>query len=262
MRVFVSALAISLLASAPVEAAPRRVASLNLCTDELLLLLARPEQVASVTHLSHDPLETPLADRARRHRPNDGSLASVAALAPDLILDMGSGARDSARIAHRLGTRILNLPFPTTVDDVMKSIALAAVALDRQDEGLTLLVRLARLRRSAPRTRVDAVWLGGGGRSLSVPGLGAQWMALAGFAQRRLPGDRLTLEQFLADPPSLLLVSSYRASEYSMEQQWLDHRVLRRNANVGRIVTDGRRWTCMGPLMIDEIARLRKAGPS
>ena len=31
---------------------PRRVASLNLCTDELLLLLAAPEQIASVTHLA------------------------------------------------------------------------------------------------------------------------------------------------------------------------------------------------------------------
>ena len=34
-----------------------RVASLNLCTDEYLLLLARPSEIASVSHLSHDPAE-------------------------------------------------------------------------------------------------------------------------------------------------------------------------------------------------------------
>jgi iron complex transport system substrate-binding protein len=61
MRVFASLLAASLalLAGVAAEAAPRRVASLNLCTDELLLL-ARPEQIASVTHLSQQEAETPL----------------------------------------------------------------------------------------------------------------------------------------------------------------------------------------------------------
>jgi vitamin B12 transporter len=40
MRVFASLLAASLALAAPADAAPRRVASLNLCTDELLLALA------------------------------------------------------------------------------------------------------------------------------------------------------------------------------------------------------------------------------
>ena len=49
MRAFAFASAASLaFAAAPAaEAAPARVASLNLCTDELLLLLAAPGQIAS-----------------------------------------------------------------------------------------------------------------------------------------------------------------------------------------------------------------------
>ena len=37
-----------------------RIASLNLCTDELLLALAAPEQIVSVTHLAQQPQETML----------------------------------------------------------------------------------------------------------------------------------------------------------------------------------------------------------
>ena len=37
-----------------------RIASLNLCTDEYLLLLARPQEIAGVSFLSQDPLESPL----------------------------------------------------------------------------------------------------------------------------------------------------------------------------------------------------------
>ena len=99
MRVFASLLAVSLALAAPAYGQPRRVASLNLCTDELLLLLGRPEQIVSVTHLAQDPAETPLWAAARRHARNDGSLVSVVAMRPDLVLTMGGGGRDRGRIA-------------------------------------------------------------------------------------------------------------------------------------------------------------------
>src|SRR5688572_31875691 len=84
------AVSASLLAAS----AALKVASLNLCTDELLLLLAAPDQIVSVTHLAQQPAETPLWRLARRYRSNDGSLLSVAGLKPDLIVTMGGGARD------------------------------------------------------------------------------------------------------------------------------------------------------------------------
>ncbi len=37
-----------------------RVASLNMCTDEYLLLLARPQEIASVSRLSRDPADSSL----------------------------------------------------------------------------------------------------------------------------------------------------------------------------------------------------------
>ena len=42
-------------ASLLVASAAVRVASLNMCTDEYLLLLARPQEIASVSRLSRDP---------------------------------------------------------------------------------------------------------------------------------------------------------------------------------------------------------------
>ena len=50
------------------------VASLNLCTDEYLLLLAKPREIASVSFLSQDPQESPLWRLARGHHANRGSL--------------------------------------------------------------------------------------------------------------------------------------------------------------------------------------------
>ena len=200
MRAFAFASAISLVLAGATQAGgaaspPRRVASLNLCTDELLLALAAPGQIASVTHLAQTPAETPLWREARRYRRNDGSLVSVAGLRPDLVLTMGGGARDRVRIAARLGIRTLDLPFP---------------------------------------------------------------QSLAGLGQRRLRGDRISLEQLLVRPPALLLRSQYRSAQYSSEQRWLTHPLARHTDRSRSIDTDGRLWTCMGPLMIDEIVRLRR----
>lgn len=257
MRVFASFLAVSLALAAPAEAAPRRVASLNLCTDELLLLLGAPGQIASVTHLSHSPAESPLWRQARRYPRNDGSLLAVAPLRPDLVLTMGGGARDRLRIAERLGVRLIDLPYLDSLDGLERSILTVAQALGRRDAGRKLVAELQALRRTAPPVPTDAIWLGGGGRTLAADGLGAEWMTLAGLDQRPIAGDRVSLERLLLRPPAVLLRSDYRQGQYSGEQRWLSHPLAKR-ARAGRTVsTDGRRWTCMGPTLIEEIRRLR-----
>jgi iron complex transport system substrate-binding protein len=259
MRAFAFASAISLaaVASGGVEAAPRRAVSLNLCTDELLLMLARPEQILSVTHLSQQAAETPLWRQALRYRRNDGSLASVAAWKPDLVVTMGAGARDRLRIAERLGLRILDLPYPNSIEDIERSLSTLADALGDRTRARPLLGAIGQLKRSAPRAGKDTIWLGGGGRSLGQASLGASWLSLAGLRQRKLPGDRATLEQLLVRPPAVLVRSDYRSGQYSGEQRWLRHPLAGAGGGARTILTDGRRWTCMGPLMIEEISRLK-----
>jgi iron complex transport system substrate-binding protein len=260
MRAFALLLAISLLAfGREAQAAPRRVASLNLCTDELVLMLAAPEQLVSVTHLAQSEAETPLWRQARLYARNDGSLLSVVPLRPDLVVTMGGGGRDRLRIAERLGIRTLDLPFAQSLRDVVQGIGLLAAALGRPEAGTFLLRRMERLIRGAPASMRDTIWLGGGGRTVSAHGLEAQWMALAGLRQRAMQGDRVSLETLMARPPAVLLRSDYRQGQYSNQQRWLAHPAAR-YARAGRTIpTDGRRWTCMGPLLIDEIYRLRAA---
>lgn len=258
MRVFAFVSALSLAVSGQADAAPaRRVASLNLCTDELLLMLARPNQIVSVTHLAQQEAEFPLWAQARRYPRNDGSLVSVAGLKPDLVLTMGGGARDRARIGGRLGIATLDIPFPQTIADLEQAMRKVSRALGREQAGTDLLRRMAALRRTQPPRGIDTIWLGGGGRTVGARSLAAEWMSLAGLKQRPVSGDRVSLEQLLTRPPALVLRSDYRSGQYSSEQRWLSH-PLARAARRSRIVpTDGRRWTCMGPLMIGEIQRLR-----
>jgi iron complex transport system substrate-binding protein len=171
---------------------------------------------------------------------------------------MGGGARDRLRIAARLGIRTLDLPFGQSLADVESGIMRVAVALGRPQAGAVLRRRLAALRVTAPIRQRDAIWLGGGGRTVPAGGLEAQWMALAGLRQRAMAGDRVSLETLITRPPGILLRSDYRQGQYSGIQRWLVHPAARRAAAARTLATDGRRWTCMGPLLIPEIERLRR----
>ena len=259
MRAYALLLGFSLaLAAQAAEARPMRVASLNLCTDELLLALADDSQIASVTHLSKQRAETPYWERAVRFPTNDGSLLSVANQKPDLVLTMGGGVRDRASIAQRLHIPILDLPYPLSLADIEASIDKVAAALGQHSRGRKLTNQMEMLRRTAPASSFDTIWLGGGGRTMPSMGLASEWMGLAGLRQRPFGGDRVTLEQLLVSPPRVLLRSDYRQGQYSGEQRWMAHPLAKRTRAGRTLATDGRRWTCMGPSLIPEVVRLRR----
>lgn len=250
-------LALALVAGAA-EAAPRRVASLNLCTDELALLLAAPGQLKSVTFLGADRHETPLAGRARGLHQNTGRMESVATLAPDLVLTGGSASRYAAEMARRLGTRVIDVPPPQSLDDLRRNIRTVAEALDRRPQGERLIGWMDRTLGKAPARLRRGALVSGGGYTVAPGGFAAQIARFAGIAQQAYPGNRIEMERLLADPPEVLVVTNYRAEQMSRYQAWLQHPALRRLPRSTRIVQiDGRSWTCLGPLVAADVARLR-----
>ncbi|MEO8176005.1 MAG: hypothetical protein ABI626_05030 [Sphingomicrobium sp.] len=235
-----------------------RIASLNLCTDEYLLLLARPGEIASISFLSQDPDESPLWQQARRYPANRGSIEDVLTRQPDALLTMGGGGRATRLLAARLGMRSVELASPNSLDDVATNLRTVAALLGDPRRADPWLDKLAQLQRNRPATSKDALWLSSGGQILAPASIGAKWLRLAGLSQRALPGGRADLETMLVRPPEVLVVSNYRSAQVSSGRRWLDHPIVR-HAKARRLTADGRRWTCLGPLMIGEIERLRAA---
>ena len=171
------------------------VASLNLCTDEYLLLLARPPEIASVSFLSQDPLESPLWRSARRYPANRGSIEDVLTRRPDIVLTMGGGGRATRLLARRLHIRPVELVSAASLRDVAANLRTVAAALGDPRRAAPWLEKLARLQRTTPRSAKDAMWLSGGGQTLTPGSIGTQWLRLAGLEQRaaarrtRQPGD-------------------------------------------------------------------------
>ncbi|MCY7271652.1 MAG: hypothetical protein LH485_06315 [Sphingomonas bacterium] len=234
-----------------------KVASLNLCTDEYLLLLARPDEIASVTRLAQDPAESPLWRRAQAFPANRGAIEQVIVTRPALLLTMGGGGKSSGLLARRMGIRTVDLPYPASIADVAGNMRRVAAALGDERRAAPWLARLNALEVAKPQRQRDAIYVSGGGNSLSAGSAGAQWLALAGLKQRRLPGGRAELETLLVAPPAVLVRSDYRRGQMSQGMRWFDHPIVKR-LSPRTVATDGRAWTCGGPLTLDAIERLRR----
>src|SRR5260370_10802291 len=73
-------LAPSLAASLP------RIASMNVCTDQLLIPLADPEQILGLSRFSRDASQSFAADDARRYPILSGSAEYILVLTPDIAV--------------------------------------------------------------------------------------------------------------------------------------------------------------------------------
>lgn len=239
--------------------APAGIMSLNLCTDELVLLVADPAQIRSVSYLSHAPEESALWRRARRHPANDGSMTAAAAVRPRVVVTMGTGGRDRERLATAIGARLLVLPYAATLDDVAANVRAVGRVTGNAARAQAVVAAMQGAAASTPARRRGAIWVDGAGRTFDASGLGAQWMQLAGLQQRAVGGDRVGLEAMLARPPAVLVQSRYRAHQMSSATGWARHPLSARARPGVRLDTDGRRWTCMGPTLLPEILRLRAA---
>ena len=128
----------------PAPAKPARIVSLNVCTDQLVLLLAERERIASLSYLAVDPATSALSDRAQGLPLNHGLVEEVAPLAPDLVLASVYTLWASVRLLRRLGYRVIALPTATDFDGIRANVRAVAEAIGERDRGAALIAEFDR----------------------------------------------------------------------------------------------------------------------
>ncbi len=95
---------------AAADAVPKRVVSINLCADQLLLALADREQIASLSFLVRDRSLSFLADRAADLPVNDGRGEAILFSDADLVLADYFGDRNRTALLQSQGMEVLSMP--------------------------------------------------------------------------------------------------------------------------------------------------------
>ncbi len=141
-----------LLALSPLRAAgpPQRVVSQAVGTDELLLALADPGQIAALSNLGRDARYSPVAGEAKAYPTlKDSDAESVLSHRPDLVLAASFTRPETLALLRRAGVRLLVLDRFDTLEDVYADLRLLGQTLGHPGRAEALIAQC--------RARVDAL---------------------------------------------------------------------------------------------------------
>ena len=241
-------------------ASPQRIVSMNLCADQLLLMLADSERVMSVSWLTADPRESALATEAQAFVLNHGFAEEILPLDPDLVIAGSMTTSYTVKLLERLGYEVLKVELASSLDGVRRNIRAIAAAIGDVDAGERLiramdnnLVRIRARREPVPRRvlvyRPGGYTMGKGtlvNEILEEAGLVnlAASLGISGWAQ-------ISVEDVLRIRPDAIVIDSYRVDEPSIANNPITHKALEKLARDTPVVEiPGEWWNCGTPLSL------------
>ncbi|HPE62439.1 MAG: ABC transporter substrate-binding protein [Thiothrix sp.] len=250
---------------------PQRIVSINLCTDQLLLELADPAQIAALTRLSQDAPASYHRQQALNFPTTTGLAEEILPLQPDLVISGEYGLAATQALLRKLHIRIETLPIADDLETVYANITRIAALTGHPKRGAALVARMQqRLQQlpPPPAQRPLAAVYDPNGYTVGPRTLRGQAMALAGWQNAAaLLGINdygvLPLEDMVRLNPVALIASPYSAHTWSRAEAITRHPALRRSRYQRQVITLPSSMTiCGGPWSIDVIEKLVRARQS
>jgi iron complex transport system substrate-binding protein len=214
---------------------PRRVASFNVCADQLVIALADPGQIVALSPNARDPAISVVTEQAAKYPLLGRTAETMVPLKPDLVL-VGPWDRPlTQRMLHVLGFNLVTVPL---VNDVPKGIAQIreiAKLLGHPERGEALIAEIEAARKrlaAAPRPKSSSAMLvGNGGYTVGPESLAAALMREAGLVPPAgAPGGYggyVPLEQLVMLRPDFLVMASIIETPDGQGTLYLTHPALR-----------------------------------
>lgn len=258
-------------------AAPARVVSTNLCTDQLAMLIAAPGQLVSVSAVARDPVSSAMAREAAAYPVNHGAAEEIFLLSPDLVLGGEFMRPDTRATLERLGLRVETLPIETSFAQSRANILRIGALLGREDRAAALAAEMdaglegerdgeldggreAGRAASPPGARPTAALLYSGGYTSGAGTLADEILQRAGLdniaARDGAQGlTRLPLERLAMEAPDLLVLGQ-NYGKPALAQEILRHPAVRALGADRAAIADNL-WVCGLPQSGAAVARLR-----
>jgi len=236
-----------------------RIASINLCTDQLLVTLADPQQILGLSPYARDPARSWDATKAAQFPKLSGEAEDVLILKPDVVVAGRFTKRATRELLKEKGLRVAEFDPARSLDDVKKQLRQMGALVqhpERADAEIAKIdAAIARAKQVATRKpyRVLAVsrrgWVSGGD-NLTTSLLSAVGLTNAGGELGLKAGGYASLEAIIALKPDFLLLSE--SSDFAEDEgrAFLLHPALERFYPPSkRLVIPERLVNCGGPTL-------------
>jgi iron complex transport system substrate-binding protein len=263
MKKLVGAAVVLLALGRPVIAAPpQHIMSLKLCTDELLMDLAAPGQIASLSFLSREKAALKIWPEAARLPVNHNTAEEVLAVHPDLVLTDDFTSPAMRAILSRSGAKVVEVPAAENFKQIRNVTRQVGEAVGARAKAEALIARmdesLRQLSAGAPKQVIRVAGWGGGG---FVPGRRSLFNSvLAAAGGTNIAGEDTgyyDVESLIAAKPDILAYGDDYIDTPSLRMDQNAHPLLLKLFAGRRIVYPAAFYGCGLPQSAEAAAALR-----
>ena len=243
-----------------------RIASINLCTDQLLMTLADPEQILGLSPYSRDTARSWDVAKARTFPRLSGEAEDVLVLKPDIVVAGRFTKRATRELLKEKGRRVVEFDAARSLEDVKRQIRQMGDLVQHPDRAAAEVQRLdtaiAHAREVVSRGpyRVLALsrrgWVSGGD-SLTSSLLATVGLSNAAADLGYKLGGFASLEAIVSLRPDFLLVSDSGDFAEDEGRAFMLHPALERFYPASkRLVIPEKLTVCGGPMLSEALDRL------
>lgn len=245
---------------------PARVVSINLCTDQLAMLLAAPGQLISVSHLASDPLSSSMVTQAAAYPQNRGGAEQVYLMRPDLVLAGTYTQVATVDLLKSLGVAVVQVPPADTLAQVSEQMRVVGQALGREAQAEAMVAEfeanLAAL--AVPGEKATAAMYYPNGYTAGAGTLSDEILTLTGFhnvaGEAGLTGGGiLPLERLVMAAPRMIVTSTPYPG-HSRSEEILTHPALSAiRDTAARARMSDADWVCGTPYLLNAVRGMAEA---
>lgn len=244
---------------------PGRVVSLNMCTDQLVLALADPQQIVGLSRFAGHPRLSFAAAQAAAYLQLPAAAEAVIALEPDLVVAGLFTDTATKQMLVRFGYRMEEVTFIRSLDDARMVITDMAALLGHPQRGADLIAQIDQaLEEAAASPSLTALVVRRRGYTTGTASLAGDLLGHLGIelASEELVGARggfADLETIVRAQPDVLIMASLEPDLDDQGSAFLVHPALaERYPASRRIAVPERLLLCAGPSLIEAIRHIAR----
>jgi iron complex transport system substrate-binding protein len=243
-----------------------RIASINVCTDQMLLALADPAQILGLSPYSRDGARSWAAKDAAKFRRLSGEAEDILVLKPDFVVAGRFTRRATRELLKDKGVRVVEFDAVRSINDARTQIRRMGDLVGHPERAQAEVARLdaaiARTREMASRKSLRVLpvsrrgWVSGS-ESLTTSLLAEVGLSNAATGLGIRNGGFASLEAIVNLKPDLLLLSDGGEGAEDQGKAFLLHPALQQlYPPEKRMVIPERLTVCGGPMLAEALDRL------
>jgi iron complex transport system substrate-binding protein len=242
--------------------APKRVVSMNLCTDQLAMLIGAKGQVISVSQLASDTRSSAMAEQATGYITNHGRAEEIYLMQPDLVLAGTYTARATVRMLERLGINVVTFDITNSLEAIPEQMTQMGDVLGQEATAARLVAQFKATLdgyETVAENRPTAALYHANGYTSGDRSLAGEILTIAGFenvaASAGYAGGGVMPLEVLAMAQPQAVIQSAPYGHGSRAEEIMNHPVvaaLRAHGEAGGLTDHD--WVCGTPFVLQAIA--------